>query len=168
MTGTILGIHSNVAGAESGYIDGHAWLTIYRDGRTTTYGLYPDSHETVVANGENNGNGSDVRRNYEASYVAVASRYYRLSAPQSAQFDSLVRNNAHWRFTNNCSSWASSIVRALVREDVDADDNFGFETPRELGRNILRLEARSPTTLLNPRPARNEPASSSLRSRSSR
>lgn len=167
MSETILGIHSNVAGSD-GFIAGHAWLTITRNGRTTTYGLYPDSHETVVANGENNGNGNDVRRNYEASYVAVASRYYRLSAPQSEHFDRLVRTNAHWQYTNNCSSWASSIVRALIREDVDADDNFGIETPRELGRNILLLEAKSPSSVLSPRPVRNDPASSSLSNSSSR
>lgn len=165
MPETILGIHSNVAGSD-GFIDGHAWLTITRDGRTNYYGLWSDDHELVTGNGDANGDGSDVRSGYERTYVAVANRYYKLSAPQAIHFDHLMQANVHWRMTNNCSSWASEIVRAVIGEDVDADDNFGFETPRELGRSIQALEARDPTSFLKPKQVRNDPASSAMSSSS--
>lgn len=161
----ILGIHSNAAGSD-GFTAGHAWLTITKNGRTDSYGLWPDDHERIIANGHNNGDGSDIRTGYEIGETAAASRYYRLSAPQAIHFERLMQANVHWRLTNNCSSWSSEIVRAVIGEDVDADDNFGFETPRELGSSIQALEARDPTSFLKPKQARNDPASSAASSRS--
>lgn len=152
--GTILGVHSNVVDGE--YTGGHAWLTITRQGKTVHYGLWPDSHPLT----QDNGDASDIRVGLEAGSKAKASRYYSLSAAQDARFKSLIDANVHWFYTHNCSSWASDMVRAIVREDVDADDWLGFETPRELGRNILRLEARQPTSVSAPKPLREEPATS--------
>ncbi len=71
--------------------------------------------------------------------------------------------NVAWRYTNTCASWASEVVEEVVGEDVDADDYGGFETPRELGRNILLLEKQQPTTLFSPKPLQQNPASSFMK-----
>lgn len=152
--GAILGIHSNVTGGD--LTGGHAWLTITRNGRTTYYGLWPDAHPRTVDNGD----GSDIRTNLERRSEAAASRYYRLTEAMARRFDAQVGANVHWFYTNNCSSWASEVVLTVVGEDVDADDAFGFESPRELGQSIQALEARDPTSPATPRRLEDEPATS--------
>lgn len=159
MSNSILGIHSNIAGDEKSFTAGHAWLTITVSGRTVSYGLWPDAHPNV----NNNGNLSDIRTGMEASAKAVASRYYRLSDAQQKHFFALMKANVEWRYTNTCASWASDVVKEILREDVDADDWGGFETPRELGKNIKELEAKQPTTIFAPKPLRQNPASSLMK-----
>jgi hypothetical protein len=154
-----LGIHSNVAGGDESFDAGHAWLTITDMGKTTTYGLWPDSHPNVVDNGDK----SDIRIGLEASSKSVASRYYRLSDAQAKVFNSLVASNITWRITNTCASFASEIVGEVVGEDIDADDYGGFETPRELGESILRLEKKLATSLQTPKPLKQNPASSMIK-----
>lgn len=156
MANMILGIHSNVAGNKADITGGHAWLTITENGKTNFYGLWPDAHPRAGDNGD----GSDIRIGLEASDKAVASRFYKLSDPQAKQFNALMKANVAWRFTNNCSSWASEIVYEVVGEDVDADEYLGFETPRELGDNILDLEKNDPTTVYSPKALEKNPASS--------
>jgi hypothetical protein len=156
MPGMILGIHSNVAGDTHELTAGHAWLTITENGTTTFYGLWPDAHPMVV----NNGDGSDIRVGLEASAKAVASRYYKLSDAQAKHFKALMLSNVGWRYTNTCASWASEVVYEIVGEDVDSDDYLGFETPRELGRNILILERTDPTSMHAPKKLERNPASS--------
>jgi hypothetical protein len=161
----ILGIHSNVAGDTHEYTAGHAWLTITESGVTTFYGLWPDAHPNVVDNGD----GTDIRAGMEGAAQAVASRYYKLSDAQAKQFKALMKSNVAWRYTNTCASWASEVVYEIVGEDVDSDDHLGFETPRELGRNILLLEKTDPTTPFAPKRLERNPASSlSTRASSSR
>ncbi len=160
MAKMILGIHSNVAGGDNDYTGGHAWLTITEKGKTTFYGLWPDAHPSVVDNGD----GSDIRIGLEASAKAVASRFYKLSEAQAIQFNALMKANVVWRYTNTCASWASEIVYEIVGEDVDADDYMGFETPRELGRNLLILEKKDPTTIYAPKRLEKNPASSFMSS----
>jgi hypothetical protein len=159
MGNMVLGVHSNVAGDTNDFTTGHAWLTITYDGKTTYYGLWPDSHPNIVDNGE----GSDIRVGMEASAKAVASRYYGLSEAQAKHFNALMKANVAWRYTNTCASWASEVVDEVVKEDVDADDWAGFETPRELGRNILKLEAQHPTSVGTPKPLKQNPASSLMK-----
>lgn len=159
MGNMVLGIHSNVAGDANDYTGGHAWLTITHKGKTTYYGLWPDAHPNVV----NNGDSSDIRVGMEASAKASASRYYRLSDAQAKHFNGLMKANVAWRYTNTCASWASEIVEEIVGEDVDADDWGGFETPRELGRSILKLEAKQPTSISSPKPLKQNPASSLMK-----
>ncbi|MEI7867350.1 MAG: hypothetical protein WCI11_05625 [Candidatus Methylumidiphilus sp.] len=156
MVNMILGIHSNIAGDDNDYTGGHAWLTITESGKTSFYGLWPDAHPRVVDNGDD----SDIRNGLEASAKAVASRYYKLSDAQAKQFNALMKANVAWRYTNTCASWASEIVYEVVGEDVDADDYMGFETPRELGRNILLLEKTDPTTVYASKGLEKNPASS--------
>lgn len=160
MTNMVLGIHSNIAGdADNGFTDGHAWLTITHEGKTTHYGLWPDAHPKVI----NNGDSSDIRLGMEASATAAASRYYRLSDAQGKHFNALMTANVTWRYTNTCASWASEVVNEIVGEDLDADDWAGFETPRELGESILQAEKKNPTTITSPRPLKNNPASSTFK-----
>lgn len=158
----VLGIHSNVAADGADFSAGHAWVTITQKGKTIFYGLWPDAHPRTVDNGD----ASDIRIGLEASAKAVASRYYKLSDAQAKRFNSLVKANVHWFYTNNCSSWASEIVNEVVEVAIDADDWLGIETPRELGRNILLMEKRDPTSMYAPMLVKREPASSIL-SRSS-
>lgn len=72
----ILGIHSNVAGDEQGFIAGHAWLSVTEAGKTTTYGLWPDEHRWIQQQGLSNGDASDIRIGLERNSNAIASRYY--------------------------------------------------------------------------------------------
>lgn len=159
MGNMVLGIHSNVAGTKNDFSAGHAWLTITHDGKTKHYGLWPDAHPNVIDNGD----GSDIRVGMEASATAVASRYYRLSDAQAKHFNTLMMANVSWRYTNTCASWASEVVAEVVGEDVDADDNLGFETPRELGESILALEAKQATSISAPKPLTQNPASSLMK-----
>ncbi|MEM6405533.1 MAG: hypothetical protein AAF669_02905 [Pseudomonadota bacterium] len=142
----ILGIHSNAFSAAV-YSAGHAWITVTRGYNTQYYGLWPDNHRLT----KNNGPGYDIRTGLEKNYTAAASRYYALSEDQAQSLESLLKRNVSWGITHNCSSWASAVVRFIIGEDVDADDFFGFETPRELSRNIILLEAKDPTTRQNPK-----------------
>lgn len=147
MVCAVLGVHSNVAGKEEEFGAGHSWLTISHEGKTDYYGLWSDAHPAAT----DNGRGHDIRSGLERYKTAVASRFYTLSDAQYEHLISLVESNVVWRYTNNCASWASETVYKVMRENVDANDYAGIETPRELGRSILRLEARHSTSNLNPR-----------------
>jgi hypothetical protein len=72
-----------------------------------------------------------------------------------------MRSNIAWEYTNTCASFATEVVDEVVGEDLDADDYGGFETPRELGKSILELEARDPTAFHAPKPLPKHPAESS-------
>ncbi|MGB8190800.1 MAG: hypothetical protein WCF67_02720, partial [Chitinophagaceae bacterium] len=70
----VMGVHSN-ANPDAAALSGHAWVSITKDGKTDFYGLWPDTHPSIVQLGLSNGNGSDVRTNVEKG-VGVYSRYY--------------------------------------------------------------------------------------------
>ncbi|MCB2263397.1 MAG: hypothetical protein LGR52_10770 [Candidatus Thiosymbion ectosymbiont of Robbea hypermnestra] len=143
----ILGIHSDVLGG-TGYIEGHAWITVTRNGITRYFGLWPDRNPAIPDNGP----GWDIRQGVEREKKPKASRYYKLSIEQEKILDRLLRRNVTWSPIHNCSSWAHEIIRKVVHEDVDADDYLWFvETPRELGRNIVLLEAKDPTSRYRPK-----------------
>ncbi|OMH29104.1 hypothetical protein [Motiliproteus sp. MSK22-1] len=156
MSDMILGIHSNVSGDEAGFTSGHAWISIRRGGKTTVYGLWPDAHPKTLDNGDK----SDIRVGMESRSRPKASRYYKLSDAQSKHFNALMRANVGWTYTNTCSAWASDIVESVIGEDVDSDDYFGFETPRELGKSSEELEKKDPTSILSPKKLTKNPASS--------
>jgi len=153
----ILGIHSNVAGSGADFTAGHAWISITDKGKTTVYGLWPDAHPKTI----DNGGKSDIRIGMEARSKAEVSRYYKLSSAQATHFNALMKANVGWSYTNTCASWASEIVHILVGEDVDSDDNLGFETPRELGESIRELEEKSPTTIYSPKSIAKNPVATS-------
>ncbi len=144
-TKTILGIHSNVKASDD-YKSGHAWISVSTSGYSKTYGLWPDAHPRT----KNNGLGSDVRVGMEP-IKGLNNRYYQLTVKQEKLLTDYLARKAYWRYTNTCASWSSEIIYYVTREDVDADDWFGFETPRELSRNIRILEAKTPTSLISPK-----------------
>ena len=177
MSDTILGIHSNVRPGmidpstgkptDPGLTDGHGWLSVTRDGKTTTYGLWPDDHPRVVEQGWNNGDGSDVRTGMEDKFRSAASRYYRLTPEQATTLESKLKENATWGMTDNCSSWASSTLEAVTGQRVNADEPYTagvVETPRVLGGSIHRLEQTDRTSREAPTtpPVAKERSSSSL------
>jgi RHS repeat-associated protein len=141
----IIGIHSNVLDPRAGFISGHAWISIHDTvtGETHTYGLYPDGHGAVIDNGD----GSDVRVDVEKNLKLAheQNRYMVLPPEREKIVDDFIKQPAHWRYTHTCAAWASECWQEVTGEDVDADDNFGFETPREISRSIIELEKKDPT-----------------------
>lgn len=142
----MLGVHSNVrkgqtdpeTGQPYGFDAGHAWISVTRDGTTTTYGLWPDAHPRA----EDNGSGSDVRQGMEDGDTPAASRYFKLSPEQAQKLDAQLKDSATWGYTNNCSSWARDTVEAATGVRLNADDPGALwtETPRQLGESIHQLE----------------------------
>jgi len=145
----VLGIHSNVS-SDAEFVDGHAWITITTKvgkGRfVMSYGLWPDGHPRTKDNGDK----TDVRVGMEPAR-GVANRYYALTELQHNLLEDYIRKTENWFYTNNCSSWAGEIVRKLFGTEIDADDWFGIETPRELSHSITLLEFREPTSVDNPK-----------------
>jgi len=92
----------------------------------------------------------DIRVGLDKTSKARASRYYILSQNQRKKLVLKLRENVTWNYTHNCSSWASEVIYDVPGKDVDADDWLSIETPRELGRNILVLEGKSPTSVYAP------------------
>lgn len=154
----ILGIHSNIDGRNSSpdvtntgdvigqFTAGHAWISVITNGINVRYGLWPDEHPDTV----DNGSGSDIRKNMEKNSGA-ANRFYLLTEKQQVKLTNILATNTSWAYTNNCSSWASEVVAQVLKVDIDADDYFGFETPRELGKSILVLESKNPTSTAKPK-----------------
>ncbi len=135
-------IYCNVCRPQgAGFTDGHSALILIDTDTpsSTTYGLWPDKHPGIVGAGLDNGKGSDVRVNYPGD---DPSKYpYRhcreLTDKQAKKFEKLVSKNWKWRYTQNCSSFASDVFRKVTGVDIDANDLFGFETPREIGGSII-------------------------------
>ena len=140
----ILGIHSNFN--QNIFESGHAWITLTHNNITTSYGLWPDNHPKT----KDNKDSSDIRIGLEP-HAGMANRYYILTDKQYNKFRQLLNNNVEWFYTNNCSSWASMVIARIFDIDIDADDYFGIETPRELGYNINKLEKINPTSIKAPR-----------------
>ena len=146
----VLGIHSNVK-PKADLLAGHAWITITTKVGTSgrfvkSYGLWPDEHPKT----QDNGDKTDVRIGMEPAR-GITNRYYVLTHLQHKQLMSLISTTEHWFYTNNCSSWASDIIQKLYKTEVDADDWFGLETPREISKSIEQLEINEPTTVENPK-----------------
>ena len=174
MPATIIGIHNNArsgavdptAGqpAESSFTDGHAWLSVTRDGVTKTYGLWPDDHEGIQARGLDNGNASDIRVGMEDRFRSVASRYHQLTPEQATALVAKLQENVTWGCTANCSSWASGTLTHVTGIRINADGSYTagvLETLRALGETIHSPEQRDRTS-------RTEPAATLTPSRSSR
>ena len=156
----ILGVHSNVP-SSAGFTDGHAWLTVSRDGVITNYGLWPDDHPRIVAMKEADPDKSDVRIGMEAGEVGISNRYYQLTAQQVTVLEQKLKEYAGWHYTNTCASWASETATTVTGETLDANDTLGFETPRQLSKSIDALEAKNKTTQGAPKVLANPKASSS-------
>ncbi len=156
----VLGVHSNVA-ANAGLTDGHAWLTVSRDGIITTYGLWPDDHPRIIAMGLNDVKKSDIRIGMEAGSSSVSSRFYKLTTAQTITLERKLKENVTWGYTNTCASWASSTASSITKENVDADEFYLTDTPRKLTETIVKLEKIRPTSTGNPKGVPDDAASSS-------
>lgn len=158
----VLGIHShvdpNTEGSFNQFVDGHAWISVTRNGQTETYGLWPDDHPDVV----DNGRGTDIRRGMETGFPSSANRYFELNAEQARKLETALSENVSWRYTNTCASWASETVQSVTGQRVNADDTLGLETPRQLIESIRALERTQRTGPDAPLPADARAGSSSL------
>lgn len=131
-SGHTLSIRSN-AGSDSGLADGHAWLSEQApNGVETTWGLWPDSHPAV----KDNGDGTDVRKNMELGQKVVSNKSYKLSNIEYRKFQKFLITTDEWGYTHTCADWARDGIKAATGADVDVDDYFGIETPRELSETL--------------------------------
>lgn len=150
----ILGIHSNIAAdSDAGLTDGHAWISVTRDGSTQTYGLWPDEHPYIRQQGLDNGDGSDIRTGIESGIgrEPAASRYYELTPEQFRALQDELRRDPEWGYTNTCASWASGVVSRVTGERISASELLGItDTPRELSKSIQELERERHTDRTKP------------------
>lgn len=144
----VLGVHSAVSSQTQAngnsykkFIDGHAWLSVTRNGKTEYYGVWPDDHPRVTDNGD----GTDIRVGLEKGFRSSADRYYELSPTQVKRLDEALKANVAWSPTTTCAGWASDTVSAVTGKKLDATEFLSIETPRELARTIHTLEAKQPT-----------------------
>lgn len=145
----ILGIHTNTEPGAP-LIDGHAWLTITRDGKTEAYGLWPADHPRFSK--ETAPPATDIRRGIENNFEATASRYYSLSPEQLREFEAASREKVTWGYTNTCASWASDTAYRVTGERVNASELGGLtDTPREIRESIDKLERQQNTSHDAPR-----------------
>ncbi|WP_434777500.1 hypothetical protein [Neisseria sp. Ec49-e6-T10] len=149
---TILGIHTYLSGkgstASTDIDDGHAWISVTKNGKTEYYGLWPDEHDNVVDNGK----GSDIRVGIEKGFPVTASRYVELTPEQTKKLEAALKENVEWGYTNTCASWASKTYSNITGQKIDASDYLITDTPRELTKSINALEKKLPTSIDKPSP----------------
>lgn len=144
------GSHDTTSSAAGGLGLGHAWLSVTDScGKTTLYGLFPDSHERT----EDNGAGKDIRQNMENGYEIKAQRFYEIPLAKIAMLKQLLSNqSATWKTSYNCSSWASEVWNIMTGEDIDARRYYSkWETPRALAEEVSKLEETEPTSKDDPK-----------------
>ena len=165
----IIGIHSNrdkddplTPGDALQKQTGHVWISLYDTDtkKVVTYGLWPDGRIKTREKGRILAD-SDVLVGAEGGYIPRHSRYYVLTPGQVTKLMEYVSTPATWGKLNNCSSWASGAIKAVVGEDVDADDERwgGAETPTEVSGSIDELEKKDPTRPIGPDHYRQDPSS---------
>ena len=164
-------IMSNCAGKHgASFAQGHAMLYYYETDSTdskinsSTYGLWPDTHPDIIKAGLNNPTNSDVRINFHrdnpGGYKYCHCR--EIDDAMECKLKCVLKQNHSWRLTNNCASFASETFEEVTGIDIDADDLFGFETPREVGDSILRANGGSSSNVdAIPRAPNNIPSSHS-------
>lgn len=156
----VLGIHShvdpNTQGSFNQFVDGHAWISVTRNGQTTFHGLWPDDHPRV----EDNGPRSDIREGMEARSTPSASRFYELTPEQVKRLDQALGENVTWSYGNTCASWATSTVNNVTGQSLDAGELMFTDTPRELIESIRKAERLQPTSPSQPQPAAERPETS--------
>lgn len=145
----ILGIHTNTEPGAP-LIEGHAWLTITRHGKTDAYGIWPADHPRFSE--ETSPPETDVRRGLENGFEATASRYYELTADQLKTFEAATREKVTWGYSNTCASWASDTAYRVTGERVSASELGGLtDTPRQIRESIDQLESQRSTSRDAPR-----------------
>jgi hypothetical protein len=153
----VLGAHSS-KGPGADFTDGHAWITVtdfsQYPGKVTSFGLWPDGHALVIAEGLNNGSDSDVRINLEElrypGKVGVYNTYLFLNPTQKDDLAFYIYTPREWTTTFTCASWASEAVFNATGINISATDFVVFGTPRAFGTSINTLESSRPSAALNP------------------
>lgn len=150
-------------GSYDKFVDGHAWLSVTRDGKTQYYGLWPDDHPRV----KDNGDGTDIRIGLEKGFRSSADRYYELNPAQVTKLDEALRANVAWSPTTTCAGWASDTVSSVTGKKLAASEFLSIETPRKLAETISKLEAKEPTAPDRPHaPIQQQGTSNSFRDES--
>jgi RHS repeat-associated protein len=154
-----LGIYTNVNSKDNqGWADGHAFISITVNGRTTTYGLWPDWNPDVIGNGPL---GTDVRVDFPYDNLGQYrySRFYRLTPKHFQRFQRYVKRKSFWTGSHTCASFARDVVEYTTGEHLRAHDlgHLGVDTPVQLGTGIGGGEGERPTSPTNPLPPRPYP-----------
>ena len=145
-------IQSNVAKSTGASLTaGHANLVRYNTDtkRTTTYGLWPDSHPDIAGAGLANGKGSDVRTNFANDAPENYPLKYgvELTSDQSSKLDATVAISSEWGYTNTCATWASSTFTTVTGVKIYSSELAGAtDTPRAIGDAINTKVATSPNS----------------------
>ncbi|WP_434777372.1 hypothetical protein [Neisseria sp. Ec49-e6-T10] len=149
---TILDPNNQGQGSSAELTDGHAWITVTRNGKTEYYGLWPDNHPTRSLD---NGPASDIRKGIESEPIfnpPTASRYVELTPDQAKKLEEALKENVEWGYTNTCASWASKTYSNVTGQSIDASEYLITDTPRELTKSINALEKKLPTSIDKPSP----------------
>lgn len=147
---TVLGIHTNAGpgpnGEPAGLTDGHAWISVTRNGHTEVYGLWPNSHPRFA--NENPHPESNIRQGIEVGrgFAPTASRYIELTPEQEKTLDAALKEKVTWGYTNTCASWASDVTAKVTGQRISGSELLGAtDTPRQLYESIKELEKKQPT-----------------------
>merc|ERR1712038_78240 len=123
---------------------GHAALMLVDTftGEKKTWGLWPDNHETIESLGLDNGGGSDIREDFIGDVWSKGKYPFMYCEPitekEKKRLLKLTSLTTAWTCTHNCASFASETFYKVTGIDIDADEFLGFETPREVGQNIIK------------------------------
>jgi len=102
-----------------------------------TYGLWPGSA------------GGGVRWNNEIRDTPKSSRFYYLNKAKEKKLQQKIDEpQTYSLYSNNCASWASSVVKEVTGEKLDVTEFFVFRHPRKLSKSIRKMEKKAPTTEL--------------------
>lgn len=157
----VLGIHTNAepnSNAWSVDTEGHAWISVTRNGTTQAYGLWPNEHPRFAT--EAHHPETNIRKGIENRFPATESRYYELDQKQAAELDKALGEKVTWGYVNNCSNWATKTTERVTGEHIHARDNYGIRTPGDLANGIQALEKTQPTAVNQPTHHVAEPSSS--------
>ncbi len=137
--------HPNIGVTGDGTM-GHSWVTV-KDGESvdTGYGLWPDSQQEIQDQGLDNGEGSDIRENFEIDATVGAHEYCEDVTPeQVAQLEEIIETgDTYGAVTNNCAGWASEVFAEITGTDISNRDwgYAGVKTPPQTGTAIDDLNA---------------------------
>ncbi len=154
---TKLGIHTHVPDPDKP--DGtHAWVSVERGGRVTTYGLYGNSQASQQnEQGQGwNGSGTHIRQDLELGRPATSGRYRDLNGEQEERLTQCLKTIEVYSYRkNNCSHFASRTWEEVTGERLPighmAPDGVGGRflafTPAGLEQSIRARELVEPTAL---------------------
>jgi len=145
---SILGIISSANPNAPNFYEGHVWISVINleNSNKATYGLWPDTHRYV----ENNGAGSDVRKNIEQLHYleyqekTPYKRYYHLDKSKEQILETFLKNSKTWLINYNCTDWAVELIKNVTGESFEDISEVirgvgKLGTPRKLSKSISEL-----------------------------